>query len=118
MASQDPSSADFLAPSLEPADTRTTREPDPYESLKRAGWSMKPRMEVSGSGFESLRWSNLRTLISARDEKVAKKMRLDPAAAMRDAWIEALEIVPVPLIVARRSDEPRRVLLLGDTGDG
>ena len=36
----------------------------------------------------------------------------------REAWIEALEIVPVPLIVARRSDEPRRVLLLGDTGDG
>jgi hypothetical protein len=111
--------ATFRAPSLELPNTRTTRSDDDHVSLSVAGWSTSTRMELAG-GFESLRWSNLRTLWAARDEKLAARMLTDPARAMRNAWIGAAgpeAAFEVPLEVRLRGAEPRRVLLVGDTGD-
>jgi calcineurin-like phosphoesterase family protein len=112
---------DFKAPILELPDTRTTRAGDDLASLAAAGWSTSDRIEVPSSGYESLRWSNIRTLVSARNEKIAKRMRRDPAAAMRNAWIrDGLDHpdLATPLKVELGGDErPRRVVVVGDTGD-
>jgi hypothetical protein len=111
----------FAAPSLEPAGTRSVHIDDFEESLRRAGWSNHLRLTVKGGDYESLSWSNLRTLVAARDEKLAKRMNQDPAGAMRNAWLALRGLdgnanTPIELPVG--GEGPHRVLLLGDTGDG
>jgi hypothetical protein len=120
-------SSAFRAPILERPNTRTTRADDPRESLREAGWSLTRRIPIGGTGFQSLRWSNLRTLLAARDEKIAARMPHEPDGAMRNAWLRErapdgtgsrAERVRAPLGVSASRSEPQRVLLIGDTGDG
>jgi hypothetical protein len=115
----------WRAPWLEIPGTRTTRDPPGPASLVSAGWTLDPRMTLEERAYETLRWSNMRTLIAARDEVVLKNLLadVDVAGKLRDAWIEGQAVAPitVPNSSAQEPESPpasTRVLLLGDTGDG
>ena len=122
----------FQASSLEVPGTQAVNPPASdaaafAASLVAAGWSDEKRMEIEPGVYESLRWSNLRTLLAARDQVLARGFGRDPAAAMRTAWLDE----PAPDGRGSRSQAARtpielrsadggvwtRVLLLGDTGD-
>jgi hypothetical protein len=89
--------------------------------LQEAGCSRASRIEVGHGPFETLRWSNLRTLIAARDEVIVRRLaRGDVGGAMRDAWLGALSSRPdprVPIALVPDAGPTVRVLLAGDTGD-
>ena len=122
-----PPTDDYAAASSPLPGAQDTRDEDLLVSLEAAGWSRNTaRVEITESGFESLRWSNIRTLFAARNEKIAHLMQHDAAALMRDAWLDApspeggtrRELVEEPLVVSAESAGSSRVLVLGDTGDG
>jgi hypothetical protein len=137
----DARSADASTPGLEAArsdPTRSALSADPTGSRRggdddaefaAAGWIRWASTPAHPHPVQQLRWSNLLTILAARDEKLVEWFLhgRDPSGGMRNAWLDT-EVSGLGGVTEKRSTaigrpvagavgERVRFFLIGDTGD-